>query len=146
MRLVFGSDHAGFEFRTGLANVARSWGHEVQEVGAMSTEPYDYPDAADAATAEILAGRADLGVLICGTGIGVSIRANRHLGIRAAVCCSVDAAILARQHNHANFLCLGARLTQPDTGTAVLRAFLETGEDHNERHERRVRKLDGNVS
>jgi ribose 5-phosphate isomerase B len=112
----------------------------------MSGSSYDYPDAADEVARALLSGQVDQAVLICGTGIGVSIRANRYSGIRAAVCCSVETAQLARAHNHANVLCLGARTTSLDLATSIMRAFWEYPEDHDERHERRVRKLDGNVS
>lgn len=145
MRLLLGSDHAGYELRRHLADRARSWGHETSEVGAASPEPYDYPDASDLVAAKVLAGECDLAVLVCGTGIGVSIRANRYPGIRAAVCCSEEAAELARLHNHANICCLGARLTDPGDAVEILRTFLKSREDHDERHERRVRKLDGDV-
>ncbi|MBS1714115.1 MAG: ribose 5-phosphate isomerase B [Armatimonadetes bacterium] len=144
MRLVFGSDHAGFSLRQSLASAARSKGHEVDEVGAPGLEAFDYPDASDLVVRTLRDSAADFGVLICGTGIGVSIRANRHSGIRAAVCCSVGHAEMARKHNHANVLCLGARVTTEPEAEKILTAFLETPEDHEERHERRVRKLDGN--
>lgn len=143
MNLVFGSDHAGFELRTELAQEAKAYGHTVVEVGATSTEPYDYPDASDLVAQAILRGHSEMGVLICGTGIGVSIRANRYDGIRAAVCCSVETASLARLHNHANVLCIGARTTSVELAKEILKTFLETGEDGQERHVRRVEKLDG---
>ena len=92
----------------------------------------------------MLAGGTDLGVLVCGTGIGVSIRANRYSGIRAANCCTTEMAVLARQHNHANVLCLGARLLNLEQAEEIARVFLQTEEDTSERHSRRVRKLDGN--
>ena len=142
MKLAFGSDHAGFRLRKVLVEWARSQGNEVQEVGANSEEPYDYPDAADAMVPIILHGDADLGVLICGTGIGMSIRANRHEGIRAAVCCSPVHAELARLHNHANVLCLGQRTFGEPQATAILETFVTTGTDDAERHVRRVQKLD----
>lgn len=145
MKLVFGSDHAGFEMRNHLAERAGSWGHEVSEVGAESNEAYDYPDAADLVARSVLEGKCDLAVLVCGTGIGVSIRANRHPGVRAAVCCTQRAAELARAHNHANVLCVGARLTEPSDAVEILRVFLKSPEDHEERHERRVQKLDGDI-
>lgn len=145
MKILLGSDHAGYELRRHLADRALSWGHEAAEVGAASSEPYDYPDASDLVAVKVLAGECDLAVLVCGTGIGVSIRANRYRGVRAAVCCSVKAAELARLHNHANVCCLGARLTDPGDAVEILRAFLKSQEDHDERHERRVQKLDGDV-
>lgn len=146
MRLAFGSDHAGFERRRALADHAATMGHAVTEHGAPSSEAFDYPLASDAVAREVLEGRAEAGVLICGTGIGVSIRANRYPGIRAALCCSSQAAELARLHNHANVLCLGARTSGEAESRAILAAFLQTSYDEAERHGRRVGLLDGNLA
>lgn len=146
MRLAFGSDHAGFDLRRQLAGSARGLGHELQELGAMSADPYDYPDAADAVVKLVLDESVNFGILICGTGVGISIRANRHRGIRAANCCSPEMAALARQHNHANVLCLGARLIDFAHAEAILRIFLETEADEGERHVRRVKKLDHDLN
>lgn len=145
MKLVFGSDHAGFELRRWIAGWATSQGHEVIEVGAPSADPYDYPDASDAVAERILSRQDELGVLICGTGIGVCMRANRHFGIRAAQCYSPEMAQIARQHNHANVLCMGARLMTQDLAIETLRAFLLTPEDPDARHLRRIAKLDGDT-
>lgn len=142
MRLGIGSDHAGFDLSRSLAQRCRDLGHEVIEVGAMSEEPYDYPDAADALAPMILNGSVELGVLVCGTGIGISIRANRHPGIRAAVCCTPESAELARRHNHANVLCLGGRTLTREQALDILAAFLATDTDRDERHLRRIMKLD----
>lgn len=145
MRLAFGSDHAGFELRSQLVAWAVENGHESSQFGAQSTEAYDYPDASDAVVAEIEAGRADLGVILCGSGIGVSIRANRHRGIRAALCCSPELAALARRHNYANVLCMGGRFMDREQAKETLRLFVETPNDEAERHARRVAKLDAAV-
>ncbi|MBV6458189.1 MAG: Ribose-5-phosphate isomerase B [Fimbriimonadaceae bacterium] len=146
MKLAFGSDHAGFELRKRLVDVAKSWGHEVLEAGATSSEAYDYPDAADETVQLVLDETVECGILICGSGVGICMRANRHPGIRAANCCSVDMAALARQHNHANVLCLGARFTEVVQAEAILRMFLETGPDLEARHVRRVKKLDQDLN
>ena len=146
MKLAIGSDHAGFELKQVLVRLGNDAGHEALSFGATSDEPFDYPDAADEVSKAVLQGNCDYGVLICGTGIGVSIRANRHPGIRAAVCCTVETAKLARKHNHANVLCLGSRTTSKELAEQILLAFSETGESHEDRHERRVRKLDGDVT
>lgn len=145
MKIVFGSDHAGYAMREALRAHADALGHETWWVGAPDERPYDYPDAADLAVQSILEGKADVGVLICGTGIGISIRANRHPGIRAANCCTPEMAEMARRHNHANVLCLGARLLSDADAVPVFDRFLATGEDREERHERRVEKLDGEL-
>lgn len=146
MRLVFGSDHAAYEMRKALEDFARAEGHEVASVGATSGESYDYPDASDAVVAALRAGEADLGVLLCGTGIGVSIRANRYPGIRAALCCGPEMARLAREHNDANILCMGGRTNSLEQAAAMLQSYLSSEPDLNERHARRRAKLDGNIS
>jgi len=145
MKLVFGSDHAGFCMRRDLAEWARGLGHEVEELGAQDESAYDYPDVADAVAERILHGEAEMGVLMCGTGIGVCIRANRHRGIRAALACNPAEAVLARQHNHANVLCLGGRTISHDHAQEVVAAFLNASPDYQERHVRRVAKLDSDV-
>ncbi len=143
--IAVGSDHAGFEYRQTVEAFLREQGQEVISLGAMSLDPYDYPDASDEVVAQVLGGKAEYGILICGSGIGVSIRANRHPGIRAALCTSVEMATLARAHNYANVLCLGARITPPDLALEIVSAFLDGHEDHAVRHENRVAKLDGNI-
>jgi len=142
MKLAFSSDHAGFEFRQALAEWARGNGHDVSEYGAMSSASYDYPVAADEAVHAILAGKHELGVLICGSGIGISIRANRYAGIRCALCCGPESAKLARLHNDANAIALGARMMTAEEGIATLAEFLSTAPDPDERHARRVNQLD----
>lgn len=146
MNLIFGSDHAGLTLRRQLVAEARALGHEAEEVGAMSTESYDYPLASDAVACLVRNGTAQLGVLVCGSGIGVSIRANRYPGIRAALCFTPEHAALARQHNHANVLCVGERTTDPDVAVQILRTFLSTEPDEGERHVRRIEGLEGNLS
>ena len=142
MRLVLGSDHAGFQLRGLLASWAKQHGHEVVEVGAQDENPYDYPDAADLAIKPLLQGEFDKGILVCGSGGGVCIRANRYIGVRAILCYNVEQAWLARQHDHANVLCLGQRLTSSQNAIQILDTFLKTPEDLDERHCRRVQKLD----
>ena len=145
MTIVFSSDHAGFDLRRALADHASAQGHEAIEVGAHSTEAYDYPDAADEAVKYVLGGTARFGVFVCGTGIGICMRANRYRGIRGAPCTSVEAAKLAREHNDANVLCLGARITPEPDALAIMDAFLAEPASTVDRHKRRVAKLDGNV-
>ncbi len=142
MRIVLGSDHAGYEFRTMLRQYLQEDGLETQEVGASGPEAYDYPDASDEVVKVVLGGHADLGVLVCGTGIGVSIRANRYHGIRAALCCSPEMAALAREHNDANVVCLGARTTEPATAVQIVRTFVHGTSSSEPRHRRRIEKLD----
>ncbi|MFZ4506264.1 MAG: ribose 5-phosphate isomerase B [Fimbriimonas sp.] len=142
MNLVFGSDHAGYELRRHLADWAHGQGHTVTEVGSDGTGSYDYPDAADAGCNLLLRGEAELVVLVCGTGIGISIRANRHTGVRAALCTTELMARMARQHNFANALCLGSRILGTLQAESILQSFLDTPESTEARHRLRVDKLD----
>jgi ribose 5-phosphate isomerase B len=117
-------------------------GHAVREYGATDEQPFDYPDAAAEVAERIQKGEAEFGVLICGTGIGMSIAANRFKGIRAAPCCDIEVSKLAREHNFANILCLGARLIEPDEAMAIFDTFLSEPESTEPRHQRRVMKMD----
>lgn len=142
MKLFFAADHAGFSLKEALKSYANSLGHEIFDLGTDSSEPVDYPNYASKMVPEILKDPQALGVLICGTGIGMSIAANRFKGIRAAVCNdSTKAAYFARAHNHANILCLGGRLVQEDLAKDILKTFLETPEEQG-RHNRRVKEID----
>ncbi|MCX7799106.1 MAG: ribose 5-phosphate isomerase B [Fimbriimonadales bacterium] len=145
MRIAVGTDHAGFPLAVLVAEWLKQQGHEVEWHGADSPESYDYPDAARSLCAAVLRDPSSLGILVCGSGIGMSIAANRIRGVRAALCCSEEMAELARRHNHANVLCLGARLTDADRARRILEAFLRTEPDRDERHARRVAKLDDGV-
>lgn len=142
MKIVLGSDHAGLNMRQFLAAHLAEEGHSVSEVGAKDESSYDYPDAADLAAAAVLEGQAELGIIICGTGIGISIRANRHMGIRAALCTNEMMARLARQHNHANVLALGGRVIANEAAIEIVHAFLNASEDPGPRHAVRIEKLD----
>lgn len=120
---------------------AREQGYDAVAFGATGEDAFDYPDAVDEAVRELVQNHRQFGVFICGTGIGVSIRANRYPQVRAALCCSPSDAEMARLHNHANVLCLGGRTTEPERAIVILSTFLATGEDDAERHARRVAKL-----
>jgi ribose 5-phosphate isomerase B len=141
MRILIGSDHAGFDLKALLSAHAREGRHEVIDVGPTTRDSVDYPDFAHELARRLLAGEGDAGVLICGTGIGMSIAANRHRGIRAALCHDAFTAELARRHNNANVLCMGGRTTGPGVAVQMLDLFLAT-EFEGGRHERRVGKLD----
>lgn len=142
MTIAFGSDHAGFAMRRILSSRAIDQGIVVSEVGAQDDQPYDYPNAAAEVALRVQRGDADFGVLICGTGIGMSIAANRFRGVRAAVVWDERTAKLAREHNHANVLCLGARLIEPDLAIQLFDDFLAEPESKEPRHVRRVVKMD----
>jgi ribose 5-phosphate isomerase B len=138
--VVLASDHAGVELKQQLRAVIESRGLEVLDLGADDTGSVDYPDKADALAAALADGRAGRGVLVCGTGIGISIAANRHRHVRAALCHDVTTARLARQHNDANVLALGARIVGAGVARECLEAFLDTPFEGG-RHALRIRKL-----
>jgi len=139
--IAVASDHGGFELKTLLVADLNAAGVPVLDLGTMSSESVDYPDYANALARALAEGKAQRGVLLCGTGIGVSMVANRHKGIRAAVCRDVTDARLARQHNDANVLCLGGRTTGPEVARDVLRTFLSTEFEGGGRHTRRIAKF-----
>ncbi len=135
------SDHAGFELKSALLPPLADLGLVVLDLGTHGRESVDYPDFAAALAAAVTGGRAALGLLICGTGIGMSIAANRHRGIRAALCHDGLTARLARQHNDANVLVLGGRLIGVETAKDCLANFVATAFEGG-RHARRIAKLD----
>ena len=139
-KLIAGSDHAGLALRAEAVKVAKAAGFEVQDLGPFSGESVDYPDYAKQVADAVAGGRARLGILVCGTGIGMSIAANKVKGIRAALCTTELEARMARAHNDANVLCIGERITGLGLGGAIVKAFLETSFEGG-RHERRVQKL-----
>lgn len=141
MRLAIGSDHAGYEAKERLKRWLVDRGHEVEDVGTDGTASVDYPDFAAQVARRVAADEADLGVLVCGSGIGMSIAANKIRGVRAAVCTDPYSARLARGHNDANVLCLGARVTGDGLMEDVLDVFL-TGSFDGGRHARRVEKIE----
>lgn len=141
MRIAAASDHAGAGLRLALADRLREAGHEVTDLGPAEPGPVDYPDYAGPVADAVLGGSADLGLLICNTGIGMSIAANRRRGIRAALCLYPLMARFARRHNDANVLVLGAGLTGCFLAWEILEAFLAEGFEGG-RHQRRVGKID----
>lgn len=139
--IALASDHAGFALKRVLKEKLERDGYAVLDLGTNGADSVDYPDFADRLADALKKGQAARGVLVCGTGIGISIAANRHRHIRAALCTDTTAARLARGHNDANVLVLGARLIGEETALDTLGAFLATGFDGGERHARRVGKL-----
>ncbi len=140
MRIAIAGDHASPQLKARLVAFLEAHGHTVEDLGPDSTASVDYPDYALKVTAEVLAGRADSGVLICGTGIGMSLAANKVAGIRAAVATDPYMARLARAHNHANVLCLGARVVGDGLAEEIVDAWLQTPFEGG-RHARRVDKI-----
>lgn len=141
MRIAIGSDHAGFDLRLVVREHLAALGHEVLDHGVHEKTSVDYPDLSDAVCDSVLAGEAELGVLVCGTGIGMSMAANRRPGIRAAVVSDTFSARATRQHNDCNVLCLGERVIGPGLATDLVDAWL-TAEFEGGRHLRRVKKFD----
>lgn len=139
-RIAIASDHAGVEVKSMVDSLLQELGHEVLDLGTNGGESVDYPDFADKMAEALADGRAAFGVLICGTGIGISIAANRHRHVRAARCCDSTDARLARQHNDANVLVLGSRTSGWETARDCVLMFLDT-QFEGGRHERRVRKM-----
>jgi ribose 5-phosphate isomerase B len=141
MRIALGSDHAGYDLKTHLASTLQDWGHEIVDLGTHNaTRSVDYPDFGAAVGQCVVTGGADLGVCICGTGIGIAIAANKVSGVRAATVHDVTSAHLAREHNHANVLCLGARLTGPVVAVDAVRAWLDATPGTG-RHLQRIEKI-----
>ncbi len=142
MKLAVASDHAGFELKERVKEHLASEGHEVEDFGCYSTESCDYPDFAKKLCETILANACERGVLICGTGLGMSYTANRYKGIRAALCMNTRMAEMSRAHNDANVLVLGSRLIDFAAARDILRVWMETPFEGG-RHLRRIRKIDG---
>lgn len=140
-RIAIASDHAGVEYKSKLISHLKEGGYEAMDLGTYTEESVDYPVYADLVCRKLTAGEADLGILICGTGIGMSIAANKHRGIRAALCSDAESARLTRSHNDANVLCLGARMLPYDTILCIVDAFLSTPFSGG-RHQRRVEMLE----
>lgn len=139
--VAIGSDHAGYGLKQLMVEHLKGRGIEVVDVGAYSTESVDYPEYAARVTDAVLAGEAGAGVLICGTGLGMCMTANRRKGIRAGLCHDHYTASATRRHNNANVLCLGGRLIGEDLAREILDTFLDTPFEGG-RHERRINKID----
>jgi ribose 5-phosphate isomerase B len=137
VNIVLGSDHGGFALKKEIAQFLVQSGHEVKDVGCHSEDSVDYPDFADKVCAEVIEGRALRGILVCGTGIGMSIAANRYRSIRAALCHESFTARMSREHNDANVLCLGDRVLGVALALDIVKIWLET-EFVGGRHLRRI--------
>jgi ribose 5-phosphate isomerase B len=140
--IAVGSDHAGYALKEQLAGELRDLGHEVLDLGAHSPERVDYPDFGAAVGRAVVGGDAELGLCVCGSGIGIAMAANKVPGVRAATVHDATSARLTRQHNDANVICLGERLIGPEVASEALRAWLDA-EFEGGRHAGRVDKLSG---
>jgi ribose 5-phosphate isomerase B len=138
--VAIGADHAGFEYKALLSALLQQEGLEVTDKGTYSTDSVDYPDFAHPVASAVENGEAGFGVLICGSANGVAITANKHQGIRAAICWSEEIAGLARQHNNANIICIPARFVSVDVAKAMLKLFIKTSFEGG-RHANRVNKI-----
>lgn len=141
MRIVIGADHAGVELKGRLAARLQEWGYETNDIGTHDSSPVDYPDIAVALGQVLNRGEADRGVLICGSGVGASIAANKLPGIRAGLCHDVYSGHQSVEHDDANVLVLGARVIGPALAEEILRAFVNATFSDEERHRRRVQKI-----
>jgi ribose 5-phosphate isomerase B len=141
MRIVIGCDHAGFPLKASLIEEIKRAGHDVDDLGAFDEQPSDYPDFARAVAERIASLRADRGVLVCGSGVGASVAANKVPRVRAALCHDTFSARQGVEDDDLNVLCVGARVIGPALAKEVLLAFLEARFSHSERHARRLGKV-----
>lgn len=139
--VAIGSDHAGYAYKEQIKKLLEELKIPFRDFGPANAESTDYPDWAHQVARSVSSGECDRGLLVCGSGIGMAIAANRHKGVRAAACESVTAARLARQHNDANILAVGGRITGWETVTDIVKTFFSTSFEGG-RHERRIRKID----
>ncbi len=142
MKIAIGSDHGGFELKEQIKPLIVELGHEVEDVGCYSMDSVDYPEQAKKVSKMVADGEADRGILICGTGIGMSMAANRFEGIRAALCHELFTARMSREHNDANILCMGGRVIGPGLAKEMVKIWLAT-EFEGGRHKRRIDMIDG---
>ncbi len=141
MKIAIGSDHGGYSLKTSIVSLLEELGHQVENVGCFSETSVDYPDYARLVTDKVRDKSVEVGILICGTGIGMSIAANRFPDIRAAVCHNEYTARMSREHNNANVLCLGERVIGEAVGKQITRIWLEAEFEEGGRHQRRIEKL-----
>ncbi len=138
--ISIGADHGGFKLKAALAEALKAKGYTLLDKGAFGTESVDYPDYAHLVCVDVQEGRADIGLLVCTSGIGMSIAANKHKGVRAALCHNLDSAKFSRMHNNANAICMGSKYVSETDAIAMAEAFCET-EFEGGRHVRRVEKM-----
>lgn len=140
MKIAIGSDHAGYEYKTRIIQYLTDQGIEIKDFGTLSTESVDFPDFAHPTAAAVENAEVDFGILICGSGQGVNMTANKHQGVRSALCWNTDIARLTRQHNNANIIALPARFVAYEYAIEMIEVFLKTPFEGG-RHEKRVEKI-----
>ncbi len=138
--IAIGSDHGGFELKNHIKKHLEDKGLEFKDFGVYNEESVDYPDCAKPVCEAVLSGECERGILLCGTGIGISIAANKHNGIRAALCTNVFSAKMAKEHNNANIICLGGRVTGRELAFMIVDAWLDA-EFAGGRHAKRIAKI-----
>jgi ribose 5-phosphate isomerase B len=141
MKIVIGSDHAGFQLKNAMGDLIRSLGHSVLDVGAFNENPSDYPDFAEAVGRAVLDGRAERGVLICGSGVGASVAANKLIGIRAGICHDTYSGHQGVEHDNMNVLVMGSRIIGVKLAEDIVHAYLAANFTNEERHVRRLAKV-----
>jgi ribose 5-phosphate isomerase B len=141
MKIAIGSDHAGFQLKNAMGDVLRALGHSVLDVGAFNENPSDYPDFAELVGRAVLDGKAERGILVCGSGVGVSVAANKLMGIRAAVCHDTYSAHQGVEHDNMNVLVLGSRIIGVKLAEDLVKSYLGAQFTHEERHNRRLAKI-----
>lgn len=141
MKVVLGADHAGFELKTDLVAYVKDLGHEVIDAGTTSTEPVDYPEFSEAVGLAVRAGKAERGILVCGSGVGASVAANKIPGIRAGLCHDTYSAHQGVEHDDMNVLVMGGRVIGPALARELVSAYLGAGFTGEERHRRRLAEI-----
>ena len=141
MKVGISNDHSAVELKNSVMSHLKEKGYEVVNYGTDSTESYDYPLAGATLAKAIQNREVDLGIAICGTGVGISIACNKHKGIRACCCSEATSARLTREHNNANIICFGARIVSTELANDIVDAFLKTEFSNGERHNKRIRQI-----
>jgi ribose 5-phosphate isomerase B len=141
MRVALGADHAGFPLKQELAEALRGQGHQVLDLGTTSCDPVDYPDFAEAVGVAVVEGRAERGIVVCGSGVGAGVAANKIPGVRAGLCHDTYSARQGVEHDDVNVLVMGARVIGSAVAKELVQAFLAARFSHDERHERRLAKV-----
>ena len=141
MKITIGSDHGAVELKDAVKKVLAEFDVEINDVGTFGNDAVDYPDIAAKVCAEVVSGNAERGIVLCGTGIGISIAANKIKGIRCALCNDVFSAKMSREHNNANVLAMGGRVLGIGPASEIVRAWLTTDFSGDERHNRRIAKI-----
>lgn len=142
MRIIVASDHGGLRLKKELVELLRKQGHEIEDIGTQTEASCDYPDFAHAVAKSVVGGKNERGILVCGTGVGMSVAANRHAGIRAVLCSDTYTAKLSRSHNDSNVLCIGERVLGSGLAWEIVTAWLSEPASSEDRHVKRRAKIE----